>query len=330
LPAILRRDSRGEAVLDLQTRLGAVGFDFAPDGSGNFGPGTEAAVRDFQEARGLRIDGIVGRQTWASLVESGFTLGDRLVYLRRPMLRGDDVAQLQHRLNALGFDAGREDGILGVDTNRALVEFQRAAGLQPDGICGAATVAALDRVGSFATGSAASVRERERLRTERRELAGLKVYVAAVPELAALAEQVAKALAEVGALPVLDASGADDSVVASEANRFGAEMFLAVRTADGPSWRCTHFASGAFRSEGGYAAATRIRDALAPLLPADGAVGGRAYAALRETRMTAVVCEVVPDGDVAAMRSLVTKAGEIARALVRGIRDAVEHPAVDS
>ena len=36
-----------------------------------------------------------------------------MLYLRRPMLRGDDVAELQRQLNALGFDAGREDGILG-------------------------------------------------------------------------------------------------------------------------------------------------------------------------------------------------------------------------
>ena len=66
------------------------------------------------------------------------------------MLRGDDVADLQLRLNALGFDAGREDGILGDETHGALSEFQRAAGLPVDGICGPTTIAALDRVGSFA------------------------------------------------------------------------------------------------------------------------------------------------------------------------------------
>ena len=44
--------------------------------------------------------------------------------------------------------------------------------------------------------------------------------------------------------------------------------------------------------------------------------------------MAAVVCEVVPDGDVDAMRGLVAHAGEIARAIVRGIRRAVEAPAL--
>jgi len=51
-----------------------------------------------------------------TIVESGFPLGDRLLYLHEPLLRGDDVAALQRRLNAFGFDAGREDGLLGTET----------------------------------------------------------------------------------------------------------------------------------------------------------------------------------------------------------------------
>ena len=121
-------------------------------------------MRTFQEARGLRVDGLCGPQTWAAVVESGYRLGDRLLYRRRPMLRGDDVAELQRRLNGLGFDAGREDGILGDDTTIALTEFQRNMNLVTDGICGPATIAVLDRVGTLAEGSVASVREREALR----------------------------------------------------------------------------------------------------------------------------------------------------------------------
>ena len=45
------------------------------------------------------------------------------------MLRGDDVGELQRRLGALGFDAGRVDGIFGPHTERALVDFQRNVGL---------------------------------------------------------------------------------------------------------------------------------------------------------------------------------------------------------
>ena len=115
-PAVLRPGSSGEAVRDLQQRLSALGFDVPPEEAGRFDGGTLAAVSAFQEGRGLRADGVCGRETWATLVESGFRLGDRMLYRRRPMLRGDDVGELQRRLNALGFDAGREDGILGDDT----------------------------------------------------------------------------------------------------------------------------------------------------------------------------------------------------------------------
>ena len=172
MPDVLRPGIRGEAVRDLQQRLGRSGLASAPDDTGEFGEGTERAVRAFQSRRSLRVDGIVGRQTWSSLVESGYALGDRLLYLRRPMLRGDDVGELQLRLNALGFDAGREDGIFGDETHEALLEFQRAAGLPADGICGTTTIDALERVGSLAGGSAAGLRERERLRAGPRRLAG--------------------------------------------------------------------------------------------------------------------------------------------------------------
>src|SRR5205085_7699443 len=92
----------------------------------------EAAVRAFQDQRGLRVDGICGPETWGALIESGFELGDRLLYLSGPMLRGDDVEELQRRLNVLGFDAGREDGILGPETETALRQFQRNAGTTSD------------------------------------------------------------------------------------------------------------------------------------------------------------------------------------------------------
>jgi len=40
--------------------------------------------------------------------------------------------------------------------------------------------------------------------------------------------------------------------------------------------------------------------------------------------MAAVVCELVERGDVAAMRRLVTRAGDIGRAIVTGVRRGIE------
>src|SRR6478672_12850389 len=95
---VLRRHQIGEAVRDLQQRLAALGYVPSGDDAGVFGAGTEAALRAFQEARGIRVDGVCGPATWAALVESGFALGDRMLYESSPNLRGDDVADLQHRL----------------------------------------------------------------------------------------------------------------------------------------------------------------------------------------------------------------------------------------
>jgi N-acetylmuramoyl-L-alanine amidase len=310
-------------VRDLQQRLSQLGLDSA-DEPASFGDGTEAAVRAFQERRGIRVDGIVGRQTWSEIVESGYALGDRLLYLRAPMLRGDDVADLQLQLNALGFDAGREDGIFGDDTHGALTEFQRAAGLAVDGICGPTSIAALGRVGSFAGGSAAGLRERERLLTGASAFGGRRIFVASTPGLAVLAEQVARGLLDAGAAVVLDASGGDDSFVAAEANRYTAELFVALRSSAEPGCRCAYFASQRFSSDIGEAVATAISEELTGVLDPPADVSGRAYPLLRETRMPAVVCELVPDDDVEAMRRLVWRSGDAAHAVVRGVRRAVE------
>jgi N-acetylmuramoyl-L-alanine amidase len=329
VPEVLRHGARGEAVRDLQQRLTRAGHPTEGDDLGSFDDGTERAVRAFQTRRSLRVDGTVGRETWSSLVESGYELGDRLLYLRRPMLRGDDVADLQLRLNALGFDAGREDGIFGDDTHLALLEFQRAAGLPSDGICGQTTIDSLDRVGSFANSSAAGLRERERLRAGPRRLGGRRVYVVATPGLGVLGEQVTRGLLDAGATALLDASGDDDSFVAGEANRFEADLLLALRAGDIHGWRCAYFAAPRFRSEVGLEVATEVGAALEDVLRGPSEVCGRAYPILRETRMPAVVCELVSDDDVDAMRALVGRAGDAGRAIVAGIARAVE-VAVDS
>lgn len=57
---VLRRGSKGPAVVIAQTRLGI-------KADGDFGPLTQAAVTAWQRAHGLVADGIVGPATWASL-----------------------------------------------------------------------------------------------------------------------------------------------------------------------------------------------------------------------------------------------------------------------
>lgn len=63
----VREGDRGEVVTQLQMFLSSLGSTLKVDGI--FGPGTRSAVCAFQRKNGLTVDGIVGKQTWAKLIE---------------------------------------------------------------------------------------------------------------------------------------------------------------------------------------------------------------------------------------------------------------------
>ena len=62
---IIRKGSEGEEVKKLQQLLNSEGYSL--DADGIFGEKTAAAVRQYQSANGLAVDGIVGANTWGSL-----------------------------------------------------------------------------------------------------------------------------------------------------------------------------------------------------------------------------------------------------------------------
>lgn len=330
-PGLVRPGDGGGGVLELQRLLVAAGYTVSPAELGSFGPATETAVRAFQKARGLRVDGVCGPDTWGALVESGYRLGDRLLYRRHPMLRGDDVGELQQRLNALGFDAGRVDAVFGPHSELALREFQRNTGMTVDGVCGPETVLALGRVGTFAAGSVAAIREREALREPGRGLTDLSLYLAVDPGFGGLAHELASMLAQVGARVAVDVSDALDSQVAACANDQGADLLFGLSFGDTPGCSCDYFASPrSFRSESGYRVASRVLEELCAALgePTREPLG-RAYALLRETRMTAVVCQPSPAGDTQSAPHLLLGPTQLAQALLRGIRRGIEEPLKD-
>jgi peptidoglycan hydrolase-like protein with peptidoglycan-binding domain len=144
--------SSGEAVVFLQQTLMPLGY-YAGALDGYFGSYTEAAVKAFQKANGLYVDGVVGPYTWAALrggnastepagkaaePQTGKSSGD-LVY----GMTSDEIAYIQTILDILGYHVGVIDGYFGDVTLEAVKAFQRDYGLYVDGVIGAQTKAAL-------------------------------------------------------------------------------------------------------------------------------------------------------------------------------------------
>jgi N-acetylmuramoyl-L-alanine amidase len=283
------------AVQDVQRRLRAAGFPVDRSELGSFGAFTSAAIEAFQEHRGLIVTGVCDSATWSALVEAGYRLGDRLLYLRGPMLRGDDVHALQLGLGALGFDAGRVDGIFGPHTEAALHQFQRNTGLTTDGVCGPEVCAALARLGRrTASDGVAGVRERERLRSAPHRLEGRRIVVGQPGGLDGLATTIERLLQEEGAtVGVLHHPEA--SAQARDANAFDAELYIGLQLRAEPTCRAAFYATEGFRSVGGATLADLVARHLSPMagFPSGEAVGLR-LPILRETRMPAVVCFLGP------------------------------------
>lgn len=302
----------GEPVRDIQDRLAALGHPCEPDPRGEFAKATGDAVRGFQTDRGLATDGIVGPDTWRALYEAGYRLGDRLLLLRRPMLRGDDVGELQTRLNNLGFDAGKPDAIFGADTQSAVIEFQHNRGLAEDGVAGPEVITELRLVsrGQLQTGRE-TVREREWLRSLRPTVVGTRVFFDPGSRNPHEAQQAwtaataaAIALQERGGLPIISRSmdvHMPERMRAQRANRQGADIIVSFQVAEEGSEGVYSFESPRSGSEAG----ARLGDAVALRIGVPRK--GRATAILRETRSPAIVV------------SMVHVDGELGRRVVDGI-----------
>ena len=333
---IYRLGDEGPEIRDIQQRLLGLGGTVADDElAGRFGPSTLAAVRTFQGTRNLRVDGLVGPDTWGQLVEAGYRLGDRTLYLHAPYFRGDDIRDLQRKLNALGFDAGREDGLFGEATDRALREFQRNVGEDPDGIAGPHVIATLERMRPQDRGPGrAVVREQEEVRQMRAPLEGSVIAIdpgrgSEDGTIAyAMAEALRDRLAAAGAKPALVRSVDEDpspSERARRANEVDAAACVSLHLgtglpeAAGPT--CSYFGSPRTHSPAGQLLAQMILEELEAEFDRRGRLQRLTGALLRETRMPAVQVEpiVVTNDREAAMLRDPAFPRRVGEAVARGV-----------
>lgn len=227
-----------------------------------------------------------------AIVEAGWRLGDRVLVLAAPQLRGDDIAELQDGLNRLGFDCGRPDGIFGPATARALEEFQRNGGLTPDGICGSHTVRMLELL-RRQTGSGPGIASVREAMTAHASLRTLRIVVGQFGGLSALTRSITRTLRTSGAT-VVSTDEYEAAAQAAAANRFGAHVYIGFEARADSRSLCSYFAVPTFESIGGRALAIGIVSHWgSSLLPAP-EVQGMRLPVLRETRMPAVLCSLGP------------------------------------
>lgn len=143
---VIRAGSMGEVVRRLQARLQELGY-YTSRLDGVYLTDDIEAVRAFQSANGLKVDGKAGYETQTALYSDSAIRGNAnvtsgetaLVNTLRYGSEGAEVTTLQNRLIALGYLAGSADGKFGRDTKSAVIAFQKANGLSADGVVGTDT-----------------------------------------------------------------------------------------------------------------------------------------------------------------------------------------------
>ena len=266
-----------------------------------FGDATAAMVEAFQRARGLPITGAVDATTWARLVEAGWHLGDRLLYLTRPHLRGDDVAELQIRLAQLGFDPGRIDGIFGTILDGAVTDFQRNRALEPSGVLTRATLLELWRM--------TSITSDHNLVTEARDRAGFNELPSDLVIIAGTTPLATAVARDWTSGNVIRVESSNPEEIAATANGADAAIVLSIQfNSEIQGIHLHYWASYRSHSRRGEQLASALAAALASrdLLPRV-EVTGMALPVLRETRMTTLHVEHGAfDDQVSEIASIVT------------------------
>ena len=133
----LMQDDKGEFVKKLQQYLFNLGY-FSDEITGNYGSVTKYAVSVFQLVNKLPVTGDADSATLTKLVSPDAIAvteyGDKMELEFGDS--GADVKELQNTLTELGYFAGDCTGRFGVNTQEAVLDFQKCNGLEQTGKCG--------------------------------------------------------------------------------------------------------------------------------------------------------------------------------------------------
>lgn len=262
----------------------------------------------FQDAHGLPVTGECDETMWSALIEASWSLGERILHVRSPNIRGDDIAELQSVLNRLGFDCGRVDGIFGPLTRRAVADFQTNTGREANGICTPDLVVQLRTLASQ-SGSGpgvAVVRETVELGDiDHRDDA--RIVIGHFGSVAHVAHAVARRCSTSHRLTSTVDSDAVDQ--ARAANSYGADVYIGFEPSADSGCTIHWYEVPAFVSVGGRNLARRIAAALADRIPEVTVhAQGMRHPVLRETRMPAVLCSLGPASIISLKSSAVALA----------------------
>lgn len=143
----LFKNRYGSDVEALQDALTELGF-FTSRVDGQFGVRTERAMKKYQKARGLEVDGVLGAETRRALAEDGYEIPawypdvypDGFERTLKKGMKGMDVRAVQEKLIEKGYLTGRADHIYGNKTRNAVKKFQEDNNLRVTGICNPQTL----------------------------------------------------------------------------------------------------------------------------------------------------------------------------------------------
>jgi peptidoglycan hydrolase-like protein with peptidoglycan-binding domain len=129
--SVLKLNSRGPAVHELQTKLAELGYKSGTGqpltADGSFGPDTDVAVRSFQRDQGLTDDGIAGPTTQRVLNEQAHTYRQSQG-IQQPPQSSEQQPQVPGRLD----DPSHPDHLFFQQTREHVYRLDRELGRTPD------------------------------------------------------------------------------------------------------------------------------------------------------------------------------------------------------